>query len=193
MMDRIKEMNSTVGTKMEKYRAYKVGVKILLAAFLLYGLYLFWAVIAFGGGCSRMEPETHILPNKYTGKVYIFFKDKKGEPIRYDKNTRLYRIPDSGVLRLKGKVNKGRTNAEEHINFFYEVGDSLIHLDKLFDYSKVKENDDSSSIVVFEYGIGIGEFFSQGKMTVTTYIVDSLKNFKKRDYKLTKDRFENWK
>lgn len=140
-----------------------------------------------------MKAETHILPNNYQGKVYVFFKDKEGEPIRYDKDTRLYRIPASGVLRLNGKVNKGWTDAEENINFFYEAGDSLIPLDKLFDYRNVEGDNDSSSMVVFEYGIGVGEFFNQGKMTVTTYIVDSLKNFKKRDYELTEDRFENWK
>jgi len=58
---------------MKKYSAYKVGLKILLATFLLYGLYLVWAVFAFGGGGSRMEAETHILPNNYQGKVYVFF------------------------------------------------------------------------------------------------------------------------
>ncbi|MEQ8703353.1 MAG: hypothetical protein RIC19_05515 [Phaeodactylibacter sp.] len=53
---------------------------------------------------------------------------------------------------------------------------------------------DSNTVVVFEYGIGRGwtGFGKEGEeLKSATYIVDSLKNINKRDYKLPIERFEN--
>ena len=53
----------------------------------------------------------------------------------------------------------------------------------------------SNTVVVFEYGTGRGwkGFGKEGEeLKSATYIVDSLKNVNKRDYKLTIERFENW-
>ncbi|MBK7335558.1 MAG: hypothetical protein IPJ00_05100 [Saprospirales bacterium] len=55
-----------------------------------------------------------------------------------------------------------------------------------------KTNIDSNQVVVFEYGYGGAKSNFGFEEEVLTYIVDSLKNFNKRDYLLTKERFENW-
>ncbi|MCR9134152.1 MAG: hypothetical protein NXI08_16420 [bacterium] len=171
----------------------KTLTKIILSIIFLYGLYLVWAVIAFGGGCKRMVSETHILPNRYTGKVYIFFNQDEGYKAEYEDNTRVYRIPKSGILRTQFKPNSGWIDSKKYLNFYYEDGDSMIPLNKYISGKDSLIRLDSNSIVVFEYGIGTGwEAFKQGEINATTYIVDSLKNFNKRDYILTKEEFDNW-
>lgn len=183
-------MTLIAGTNMNIRRTL---TKIISSLVFLYGLYLIWAVIAFGGGCKRMVSETHILPNRYTGKVYIFFNQDEGYEAEYESNARIYRIPKSGILRTQFKPNSGWIDSKKYLNFYYEVDDSLIPLNKFISGRDSLVNLDSNSIVVFEYGTGIGwEAFGQGEVNTTTYIVDSFKNFNKRDYSLTKDEFDNW-
>ncbi len=168
-------------------------LKSVFALVFLYGLYLIWAVFAFGGGCKKMVPETHILPYGYKGDVYIFFNQNEGKPVEYEGKTRIYRIPKSGILRTKFKPNSGWIDSKEHLNFYYERNDSMLLLNKYISGRDSIINIDSNLIIVFEYGIGSGgEALGQGDINLTTYIVDSLKNFDKRDYLLTKERFENW-
>ncbi len=168
-------------------------IKSLSALFILYGLYLLWAIFAFGGGCNKMKSETHILPNGYIGMVYVFFNQKEGNPKEYENDTRIYRIPKSGVLRTRNKANTGWMDTKRNLNFYYAENDSLIILNKYISARDSIAKLDSNSIVVFEYGIGKGwEAFGQGYLETASYIVDSLKNFNNREYTLTKERFENW-
>lgn len=167
-------------------------LKSVFALVFLYGLYLLWAVFAFGGGCKNKSPETHILPYGYIGKVYIIFNQKDGFPKKFGEDgSRTYRIPKSGVLKTKIKENYGWIDAGNKINFFYERDDSLILLEKLFTEQEFNKKLDSNRIVVFEYG-NVAELNFEFEGDILTYIVDSLKNFDKRDYLLTKERFENW-
>jgi hypothetical protein len=171
----------------------KILAIITLSLIFLYGLYLLWAVIAFGGGCKRMVPERHILPLGYTGKVYVFFSQDEGCEVEYENNTRVYRIPKSGILRTQFKPNSGWIDSKKYLNFYYEDGDSMIPLNKYISGKDSLIKLDSNSIVVFEYGIGMGNGATgQEKVNWATYIVDSLKNFNKKDYILTKEEFENW-
>lgn len=180
----IVEINMNIGEKL---------AKIILYLILLYGLYLIWAILALGGGCNNMKSETHILPSGYTGKVYIFFNQEEGYDIEYKKKDRIYRIPKSGILLTKFKPNKGWIDTKDHLKFYYKKGDSLTLLKKFISGRDSLAKIDSNSIVVFEYGIGKGwEGFNKGKINATTYIVDSLKNFNKRDYNLTKEEFDKW-
>jgi len=175
-------------------KAYNVILKILLAILVLYGGYLLWAIIAFGDGCNKMTPERHILPNGYTGKVYIFFDQQEGRRTEYSQNSRVYRIPKSGVLRSKFKPNSGWIDSKKDLNFYYDKEDSLNQLKK-FNIPEIDDtvNLDSNTVIVYDYGIGVGwEVLGQGEINAVTYIVDSLKNFRKKDYELTKERFENW-
>ncbi|MCI4647399.1 hypothetical protein [Phaeodactylibacter sp.] len=173
-----------------------VIISALFIMVLLYGAYILWAILAFGGGCNRMAPETHFLPDGYTGKVYIFFNQSEGRAREYDENARVYRIPKSGVLRTKFKSNSGTIDARKDLNFYYQKPDTLLELKQyVFARADSTLNLDSNTVVVFGYRIG-RDWFGFGKegekLRSTTYIVDSLKNVNKRDYKLTIERFENW-
>ena len=175
----------------------KIRSTIITALFiiiLLYGVYILWAILAFGGGCNRMTPETHFLPDGYTGKVYIFFNQSEGRAREYDENARVYRIPKSGILRSKFKPNSGWIDSKEGLNFYYDKENSFNLLEK-FNIPEIDDtaNLDSNTVIVYDYGIGVGwEMLGEGEINAATYIVDSLKNFRKKDYELTIERFENW-
>jgi hypothetical protein len=190
MMVLIKEVILTVEINM---KIRKLILRIIIAIILLYGVYLLWAVYAFGGGCKHMNAETHILPADYIGMVYIIFNQKDGYPKNYGNGrSRLYTIPKSGVLKTQFKGNFGWIDAGENINFYCSKNDSLIKLQKLITEREVNSDLDSNQVVVFEYGYGGAKSNFGLNEDVLTYIVDSLKNISKRDYSLTKERFENW-
>lgn len=191
MMVQIKEVILIVKIDM---KIRKLILRIIFALISIYGVYLLWAVFAFGGGCNRMNSETHILPFNYTGMVYIIFNQKDGLPKEYTKEgSRLYRIPKSGVLKSKFKGNFGWIDAGSKINFYYSKGDSLLYIHKLITEKEFEADIDSNEVVVFEYGYGGAKSDFGFDGDVQSYIVDSLKNyFRKRDYKLTKEKFDSW-
>lgn len=171
----------------------KIIFKSIVGLLLLYGLYLLCAIFAFGGGCNNMKAETHILTKGFTGKVYVFFDQKGSSAKEYDKETRIYRIPQSGILLTEFKENSGWIDSKKYLNFYYEDVDSLIMINKFISGRDSLTDLDSNTVVVFEYGIGVGwDSFGKGELHAASYIVDSLKNFKKRDYSLTKEMFDNW-
>lgn len=156
----------------------KLIYKIILSVIALYGLYLIWAIFAFGGGCNKMEGEIHYIPKNYIGKVSIIFNFKGGVNKEYKNSKRLYIIPSSGQLKTKFKLNHGWTSTETSHEFYYVNGDSLIPIRKLIstkDFNSV----DSNLVYILEYGIGTGWEIEEKEYDSNTYIVDTLKNFKK--------------
>lgn len=70
-----------------------------LALLLAVGLYV-WKT-EFGDG------EVFILPDGYTGVVYIFYNQDKGEPVKYEQRKRVYEIPSNGILKTQFSLNTG--------------------------------------------------------------------------------------
>lgn len=56
---------------------------------------------------DRAERELHLLPAGYEGAVIIVFNDPNGAAARYDGKSRVYEIPESGVLRTQFPPNDG--------------------------------------------------------------------------------------
>ena len=65
--------------------------------------------------CHYAEPETHLIPEGYTGYVYIIQSDSLGGPEQFDDGRRLYRIPADGVLFTPFGSNDGIIDAQ----YFY--------------------------------------------------------------------------
>jgi hypothetical protein len=188
MMVQTKQVNSIVKIDMQILDTIRKGFIIFI-----FILCILWIVIPFGGGSGRMESEVHIVPAGYQGMVYIVFNQNDGYPQEYDNNnSRIYRIPRSGILRTKFKANFGSIDAGNNINFFYNIGDSLVRINKLITEEEIRTNIDSNQVVILDYSYGGTKlnFNLEGKLL--SYIVDSLKNFGRRDYLLTRERFENW-
>lgn len=171
----------------------KLIYKILISLFLLYGLYLIWAIFAFGGGCNNMEGEIHYIPKGFTGRIYIIFDDKNGLPKEYLRNRRLYKIPKSGILRTQFKANYGWINSDKDQNFYYIDNNKEIPLKKYISTKDFNTEVDSFKMSIIEYGYGgtLSDFTIEND-DVQSYIVDSLCCYKNKEYLLTFDNYKNW-
>lgn len=148
-----------------------------------------------GGGLKNMTPEIHYIPEGYIGKIYIFFNDKSGKKKEKYGNSRVYRIPETGILRTQFRENLGWIDADNDLLFYYITmgGDTITRIRKFTTIIESGAPIDSNQIVVIEFGYITGYEGLDGKRkTALTYIVDSLKNYKKRDYNLTKEMYNNW-
>lgn len=56
---------------------------------------------------QKAEPEIFLIPQNYRGEFQIQFNEPCGESITYEKSRRIYRIPENGVLILKGSQTLG--------------------------------------------------------------------------------------
>ena len=55
--------------------------------------------------CSRGHREIYVLPNGYTGRVVIIYDQANGAAKTYENGSRVYRIPESGVLKTQFSGN----------------------------------------------------------------------------------------
>src|SRR6185369_5600324 len=61
-----------------------------------------------GVGCSpHAVPETHLLPDRYVGQVYIVFDVARAPETPVERGRRIYRIPADGVLFTHSSSNPG--------------------------------------------------------------------------------------
>ncbi len=67
---------------------------------------------------KKAEPETHLLPDGFVGRVIIFFDRSDGKAKEYDNDKRIYRIPKNGILKTNFSSNDGFLKYSER-NFFY--------------------------------------------------------------------------
>ncbi|MFL1407552.1 DUF6843 domain-containing protein [Marinobacter sp. M1N3S26] len=69
-------------------------------------------------GCAQSDetrhPERYVIPEDYVGSFHIVFGIQSGEPPLTEDGTRVYQIPDSGVLLTQGGPNPGRWTTSLH-------------------------------------------------------------------------------
>ena len=76
-------------------------------------------------GCSRSTPcekEIYLLPEGLYGQIIVFFDQDDGQEMEYEGDTRVYKIPSSGILKTQFPKNGGCMGDGRNL-FFYE--DSL--------------------------------------------------------------------
>ncbi len=56
---------------------------------------------------NTVEPEIFLIPKNYRGFVYISYNHKCGTPIKYEEDSRVYEIPNDGVLLTQFKDEQG--------------------------------------------------------------------------------------
>ncbi|MBW8200532.1 DUF6843 domain-containing protein [Flagellimonas abyssi] len=67
-------------------------------------------------GCAQKAEDTiRLIPEGYEGAVVIIYNQEDGAPKEYEENARVYRIPETGVLRTQFEPNYGVQNHQ----FFY--------------------------------------------------------------------------
>lgn len=71
-------------------------------------------------GCDDVaQPEIHLIPQGYSGEVFILHQVAAGEPMVREGWSRIYRIPTGGVLRSRTDANEGWRMSR----FFYLAAD----------------------------------------------------------------------
>jgi len=94
------------------------------------------AAVVWWQRSGRAEREIHLIAAGYTGRVWILHNVPIGAPIAHENGARVYRIPNSGILRSQDDENVGW--AEPPL-YFYVSADSLRRPLRSFDYSQVKD------------------------------------------------------
>ncbi len=84
---------------------------------ILKKLKYFVLLICVYNSCAQQTAEdtVRLIPEGYVGPVLIIFNQKDGEPKDYEGGKRIYRIPESGVLKTQFGPNYGVQNHQ----FFY--------------------------------------------------------------------------
>ena len=118
------------------------------------------------GGCSDgiAQPEVHLLPQGYSGDVFILHDVADGEPLIREGWSRIYRIPPIGILRSSTDPNHGWGIAR----FYYLAADGS--REKITGYWPVTiddtpENRDDPEIGVFFRTLG-SQFSSTDQCSV---------------------------
>lgn len=57
--------------------------------------------------CKRTENTVTLIPDNYVGTVKIWFNQKNGIEEKYEKDKRVYEIPENGVLKTKFRPQFG--------------------------------------------------------------------------------------
>ena len=66
----------------------------------------------------KCEKEIYLLPDGFRGIVLIYFNQPDGAPAEYFGDSRLYRIPSTGLMKSQFGPNGG-CMSDNRINFFY--------------------------------------------------------------------------
>lgn len=130
-----------------------------------------FAVLIFIGCSERAEPEVHLIPEGFTGPVVIIFGDSSAAPVRYEGESRVYDIPESGVLRTSSDVNEG-VRLESEYFYVDEDGDRTA-------ISQAYGSQQPDGVAIYDRTTGWNECDQTSKRIVSqTYLVaeNSLQN-----------------
>jgi hypothetical protein len=99
-------------------------------------------------GCNDIaQPEIHLIPQGYSGEVFILHQVAAGEPMVREGWSRIYRIPTGGVLRSRTDANEGWGMPR----FFYLAADG--RRERITGYSAVTIADTPENLNDPEVGI----------------------------------------
>jgi hypothetical protein len=75
-------------------------------------LYLLIVLTLFS--CNNGEKEIIIVPKNFKGYILVIFDQKDGEPKSYHEGSRIYKIPQNGVLKSQFSGNYGSVGIPEY-------------------------------------------------------------------------------
>lgn len=78
--------------------------------------YLIFLIVSFSSCSQNIGRNTiRLIPKNYVGPVLIIFDQKEGQPIEYENENRIYKIPFNGILKTSFSANYGIQSHE----FYY--------------------------------------------------------------------------
>ena len=154
----------------------KVGV---IAAILGLGVIATGTILYYQGG-KRGEDEIHLLPEGYTGSVFIIFNQPDGQKKEYEDGKRVYKIPPTGILKTQFSPNEGLAR----VNYYYINGER-----KELEYKFGKEIEQiKDSTKVYAMAASTGEslsnidrkpYYSKSYIVSTAKQADSIHNHRR--------------
>ncbi len=108
-------------------------------------------------GCSVFSPrswgenEMVIIPRGYRGVVFIVFEQLDGEPQLYRNGSRLYQIPQQGVLKTQFDRNEGLQSIP---TFYYQQGNELFEVP--FEIRPLEYSSESVYVCCLSIGFATG-------------------------------------
>ena len=81
--------------------------------------YLFAIMLQLTSCTNDVEGEIHLIPKGYEGPVIIAFDEQNGMPEKYENGSRVYEIPNDGVLRTQFKPQKEGYIPMENLKYYY--------------------------------------------------------------------------
>lgn len=100
--------------------ASKKGKKVLMKNIkLLSMLSILTAMLFMNFACRQKIDEIYLIPRGFSGNIAVVFDVKQGEKVELENGSRVYRIPDDGILVTQASYNS--TPHEE--KFFFVEGD----------------------------------------------------------------------
>lgn len=92
----------------------------MLKRISLYAMIFLGVVLSLLEGCfgKRAGPERYLIPRGYTGPVVVIFNKPNGQPQKFEKGTRIYEIPQNGILLTQFMLNDGII-PKDGLQFFY--------------------------------------------------------------------------
>ena len=70
------------------------------------------------GSSTEREGEIYLIPQGYVGRVFIVHDVPGGEPLEYENDVRVFRIPEDGFLLSQSAPNEGWIEAHR-LRYFY--------------------------------------------------------------------------
>ncbi|MGB7070288.1 MAG: hypothetical protein WBD22_12405 [Pyrinomonadaceae bacterium] len=83
------------------------------------------------------DDEIFVLPEGYRGVVLIFYDQKEGEPKKYERGKRVYKIPRSGILKTQFSHDEGWQHFGE---YFYDGNGQLARIPYVRDGRDTESN-----------------------------------------------------
>lgn len=69
-------------------------------------------------GCNNGEKEIIVIPKKFKGIILVIFNQKSGTAKSYHEGSRIYKIPQNGILKSQFSGNYGSIGIPK---YYYEV------------------------------------------------------------------------
>lgn len=114
-------------------------ILILYALFFSFGILLYSSV--------KEIPEIIILPKNYSGEILIIYDQEDGRPSEYEGLSRIYRIPEDGVLSTQFIWNPGFSNRR----FGFMENGTFTEVLEIESGKSVSENDPDSNVYCVQY------------------------------------------
>ena len=154
-----------IAQKMDKIK----NILICIMALLITGCYF-----------KVAEKERHEIPAGFIGEVIIFFDQEIGKIKEYDKDYRIYKIDNDGILVTQFEFNEGSVNDIIKDNLFFYNDSSKVMRPLTALYNGIDTPLlDSNDIVVFQTKTGV-----YGGASFQAYYIDTLKNVKTSKYQI---------